>query len=140
MSDKGWFPWEIVVQGWQTPPTTHDTANTYEHLPITTRRGRVIYDRKPHPWTEKDVIRVTSRYFGLAKPTNSPLWIELLERITIWMMDKILSLWVSDAKADILADQLYYIFRNALARILDKMIKTPNKQVLQEFLSESGAK
>ena len=33
------------------------------HLPITTRKGRVVYNRKPHLFTENDVLHISKLAF-----------------------------------------------------------------------------
>ena len=44
-----------------------------------TNKGRVVYDRKPHEFTTKDVVRVIRHVFGPAyelSPTEQRAWIE----------------------------------------------------------------
>jgi len=93
-----------------------------EHLPITTRKGRVIYNRKPHKFTENDVLRVSATYFGIYRDKKNANWLlRLMEALTIWMMDKIIERLAGEEIEDEVAGSLYYILRDTLARFIDRL-------------------
>lgn len=113
---------------------------TIEHLPITTRKGRVVYNRRKHEFSRRDAARVLGGVFGAPGTQNDlPFWMAILENATIWMLDKILE-FISQAKQpDEIASTIYYVLRNALARIIDRLPERQRKVAL-EFISDSGAK
>jgi hypothetical protein len=106
-------------------PVAPTIGNT-EHLPIITRRGRVIYDRRTHFWSERDVQRVMANYFQIQMPKDPklPFWMILMENATMWMMNKIMSLLTGGKSDEQFISRLYYLLRNSLARIIDRLLKS----------------
>ncbi len=120
-------------------PFPIDTFNSspanIEHLPITTRKGRVVYNRKPHQFSRADATRVLGRVFlAPGEPNTLPFWLRLLEQVTIWMLDKILE-FISQAKVpDQVATEIYRIAQRMLARVIDYLLPD-DKENAANFVS-----
>lgn len=132
MSDaKFWWPITSPIDNYDGPPT----LQSVEHQPITTRRGRVVYERKIHFFSENDLVRISSQTLNVTgKKYSQYWWLELMEKITIWMLDKILDKVFQGKETADLSERLYFIARNYLARIIDRLWEKDKKR-LQEALS-----
>lgn len=104
-----------------------------EHDVIRTKKGRVVYNRKPHKFTKSDVLRVAAAAYDADPKQTSGLML-ILEELTIYMIDRIISLIGPNPIDKNLAERLYYYLRDTLARIIDKLPKEVSKQA-DEFLN-----
>lgn len=121
MSEKNWIQ---ALFGFEPIPfENNDKLDNIPHPPITTKKGRVVYNRKRHEFTQKDVLRVSGAVFNvsLSKNPTASQWMQLLEQITIWMLDKILETVTQKQWDDAIASALYYLFRNSLAKFIDRL-------------------
>lgn len=138
----GFFDWWIF----QPPPLTHpedfpgyEPNQPIEHLPITTRRGRVVYNRKPHKFTEKDLLRVAGQVYSAPKDQRHAIWwITVLERITIMMMDRIFEFILRREVDGDFVSRLYYLLRNQLALVIDKLLGEQLTAALDDLWGLSG--
>lgn len=133
----------MAAPWWAIVPSPLDTG-TYtgpgstpniEHEVIRTKKGRVVYNRKPHIFTNSDLLRIAGNLYGVS-PTNSTGILLILERITIWMLDKILEKITTQDLDDGIASLLYYYIRNSLAKIIDRL-PTDMRASADQFLAET---
>lgn len=136
------WPWD-----WSNPydepytdPFETGKLPTVVHPAVVTRRGRVVYDRRLHPFSEADLIRIAGNVLLVPKDNNNQWdYLALLERLTIWMLEKILDLALSRSSAEIAAPVLYSIVHRFLTRIFDKL--TPEYQdTIRADLDVGGVK
>lgn len=129
MSDARWF---IPSPLTHLPP---EKVENIPHPPITTRLGRVIYNRKTHRWTDKDIQRIVGQYFDIDGERGTvPFWIKMLEKATIWMLDKILDFFAGKDLPEAVSESLYYIARDFLAKLIDRLL-AKDKDRLKESVS-----
>lgn len=50
-----------------------------------TNRGRVIYDRKPHLWTDRDVERICKAFEAEQDFPDVPMMSDVADRILFWL-------------------------------------------------------
>jgi hypothetical protein len=109
------------------------------HQPVVTRRGRVVYDRRIHFFTERDVLRISSHYLGVNYDKysleNKYFWLEWMERITIWMLDKVISFFTGKVIPDEISERFYYLAKNFLARIIDNVLNQAQQEKLRNDVS-----
>ncbi len=114
-----WIPSPLAGNAFTDP--TKATPNV-EHLPIVTRKGRVVYNRRVHTFSDNDILRINSKRFELGKRQNNANWLmRLLEAMTIFMLDKILEKLTDEEIDDEIVASLYYVMRNSLARIIERL-------------------
>lgn len=53
-----------------------------------TNHGRVIYDRKPHAWTDRDVERIV-KSFAKDNQSDVPMMSEIADRVIYWIAEKL---------------------------------------------------
>lgn len=53
-----------------------------------TNHGRVIYDRKPHAWTDRDVERIV-KSFAKDNESDVPMMSEIADRVLYWIAEKL---------------------------------------------------
>lgn len=85
---------------------------------ITTREGRVVYDRKTHKFTEKDLARVMRL---MERPADSAGLMRYIENLTKEMLDAILALVGLNA----FTDDVYIFIRDLIERILSAIFSRP---------------
>lgn len=126
--------WAIIPSPLDTGTYTGPGATpNIEHEAILTRKGRVVYNRKPHQFTNSDLLRVAAGIYDI-NPTSSTGILLILERITIWMLDKILDKITAKDLDEGISSLLYYYIRNSLAKIIDRL-PTDMRASADEFLA-----
>jgi hypothetical protein len=50
-----------------------------------TNKGKVVYKRKPHVWTEKDIERIVKAYEAQETFPDVPMMSQLADRILFWI-------------------------------------------------------
>ncbi len=132
----GFWDWWIF----QPPPLTHPedfpgyNPPNVEHLPITTRKGRVVYNRKKHEFNQKDWDRLSGTLFGGNADRYSTVWWEnILQRVTLYMIDEILRKLRADMNDYQIAHRIYWLLQDALARFFTKL--SPEEQTELEALN-----
>lgn len=90
-------------------PTENELNANIEHPPITTRKGRVVYNRKPHYFDKNDLERVAKNVLMPEFTGTKAEGLELLiQKITIWMMEIILDRITFGTIEDGKAEEIYY--------------------------------
>lgn len=121
--------WEALFPIQSPLKNAGDAERNAEHLPITTRKGRVVYNRKPHQFTRSDAARVLGNVFGATgKKDSLSFWITILEETTIWMLDKVIEYISQSKQPDEIASRIYYIARDMLARVFDRLAEDLKKK------------
>jgi hypothetical protein len=133
-TSKGWTDWLPI----QSPLTGGGNEELFTpataHIPITTRKGRVVYNRKPHRFSDNDLLRISADIYGADRNTGIGI-LAILERITIWMLERIFEKMIDPGQADLIAEPLYYYMRDTLARIIDRLPGEVRAQA-DEYLSQ----
>jgi len=113
-----WIP--SPLDDYEPNPTY--TVPNIEHPPIKTRKGRVVYNRKLHNWSQADRDRILFNFYHLEGKEKAANWVTLLEKLTIDLLQIIfMRFYPGGALTDVLVQRLYYVVRDALATILDHM-------------------
>lgn len=72
-----------------------------------TWKGRVVYNRKPHIMTAKDAARILAHMNAQQDAQDVPVILRILQRITKYMIESILSLVGAGALTDEVYDLVY---------------------------------
>jgi len=111
-----------------------DKTPNVEHLPTTTRKGRVVYNRKKHEFNQKDWDRLTGALFGGNADKYSKYWWEaIIQRVTLYMIDKILDKLGANFKDYEIANRVYWMLRDNLAKVFTKLSEEEKAKILEEF-------
>lgn len=105
-------------------------AENIEHLPITTRKGRVIYNRKPHLFDEKDLLRISRNVLTPDMDPKNMDFERLLMEITIWMMEVILDKISFGLIPDEVARNLYNTIWNLLNGVINKFTPDQHSSII----------
>lgn len=130
-----WWEYLFPIHSPLSQPQTEDipALESVKHPPIITRRGRVVYDRKTHFFSNGDLQRIASRVLDVNDQVKDDNFLlTLMEKLTIWMIEQLLDKFTGTLKAQIVSERLYYLARNFLARIIDRMLVEEQDQLRKE--------
>jgi len=113
-------------------------AENIEHLPITTRKGRVIYNRKPHLFDEKDLLRVSRSVLTPEMDPKNMDFERLLMEITIWMTEVILDRISFGLIPDETARNLYNTVWNFLNGVIKKLSPEQVSSIIPTERQDTG--
>lgn len=80
-----------------------------------TSRGRVVYDRKLHPFSDRDVERITQRFVDDNQGFMEDVVLPFMVRITRWMLERILALVGAEAAAGVILEWMLEITNKVMS-------------------------
>lgn len=133
------WPWD-----WSNPYKNNDNNQgklpPVVHPPVVTRRGRVVYDRGLHVFSEADLRRIAGNVLEVNKKKDGKWdYLDFMDKTAAWMLSKILERVMSEYAAEVASQRIYYMAQNFLARILDKLLEEDRVKFI-ENLDPLGSK
>lgn len=130
---KPW--WAIIPSPLEGLDGSTSALPNIEHLPIVTRKGRVVYNRRPHKFTYRDALRVACAVGNSDRGKPDGI-MSALKELTIFMIEEILSLaHIKGLPAQFTADLLYEYVHAILTRFFDEFPEAIRNQA-DEFLAD----